>query len=272
MYLKPQINKLFPSIAHLAVHLSPQPTPTANCHVLASNSQIEFRHTPQLRKTCPQKGSKCFILVSHRDWWSASDGQHNMEGSRVDRALNQKIPSVDILNKAIPHLPNKCCIRSSGLDLCHGLLRGLPECILYSASELSSFTKQRSNGITPLLTYHPQATSASSISLAKLLTTQAPHHSSHLEKMVWKTKNVSFPLLRLVWMSPLLKPSLRSPENVRQLKAVTGFCRGSLLSMSRWQASALPGGQPGGECTSKARIKCSLHNWSWPSFLNKHPK
>lgn len=112
IYLKLQINKLFPSITHLAVHLSPEPMPTnKTCHVLADNSQIECRHTPKLRKTCPQKGGKCFILSVPQELMKCLRW-HNMEGSTVERALDQKTPSVNILDEANPHSFHRCYIPS----------------------------------------------------------------------------------------------------------------------------------------------------------------
>lgn len=119
-------NKLFPSIVHLAVHLPQANATQKTCHVLASNPQIECRHTPQSRNTCPQKGGQCFILGVPQGLmkclgWSAQYGRSTTESTGPENSLGEH------LGQSHPCSSHRCRILSSGLDHCSRLLTGLPD-------------------------------------------------------------------------------------------------------------------------------------------------
>lgn len=270
IYLKLQINKLFPSVARLAVHLSSEPMPTnKTCHALESNSQIECRHTPKLRKTRPQKGGKCFILSVPQELTKCLRW-HNMEGGTVERALDQKTPNVNILDEANPHSFHKCCILSSGLDHNGGFLTGPPDFTLYSAPLLSFWNRDLTALNLWLHTVHGPTLPTGQDSLAKLSATYTSPHSSHLERTSLGNSNMLF-------------PSFQYSVNVTTPKAFP------LLPQRMWNASKLslgsveapslachPSGPPrlkvGTQVVNaqqEAGIQCSLQNWPWPSFLNK---
>lgn len=203
IHLKPKINKLSPS-THSTFGCPSSPWANAYIEILpclseqfnSISEQIECRHTSNKGKHVHKREMNVSYSVSPKDWWSDSDGQYNMEGGRVERALDQITPYVNVLDKAIPSVhptgatPFPLASTTAAGSRLHTLL--CPTIL---------FLKQRSNCTAPLLTHHPWATSACRagfVSWAKFPTTQTPLIQATREGLVLARATCFFPPFSLL--------------------------------------------------------------------------